>query len=106
MNESLNLPDRAVREASPRITLDLRALIPRDRHILAIATFAKLPEGEALELVNDHDPKPLLRQMQEQFPSLCRYVESGPDTWRVVIARTAGQAAPRDGACCGACSCA
>ncbi|MFA5915127.1 MAG: DUF2249 domain-containing protein [Burkholderiales bacterium] len=40
-------------------TVDVRNIVPRDRHPLIFSTFDQLAPGEAMLLVNDHDPKPL-----------------------------------------------
>lgn len=81
--------------------IDVRTVAPRDRHPLIFTTFGRLSPGQALELVNDHDPKPLRDQFEAQIPGefSWRYLESGPDTWRVAITRTGtGRAA---GSTCG-----
>ncbi|WP_255198743.1 DUF2249 domain-containing protein [Halorarius litoreus] len=46
--------------------LDLRDVPPADRHPLIHERFADLDSGEALTLVNDHDPKPLFYEMQAE----------------------------------------
>lgn len=83
--------------------IDVRTIAPRDRHPLIFSTFGKLTSGEAMELVNDHDPKPLYYQFNAEIPGqfTWQYLEQGPDTWRVAITRTGnGKAA---GSCCGSC---
>ena len=37
----------------------MRTIVPRERHPLIFGTFRKLAPGDALLLVNDHDPKSL-----------------------------------------------
>jgi len=83
--------------------LDLRTIAPRDRHPLIFSTFAKLDVGQALELVNDHDPRPLQSQFQIERPGQFswNYLEQGPATWRVAITKTASAA--KAGQCCGGC---
>ncbi len=44
-------------------TLDVRELPPQDRHPTIHEAFAELDGGEVLEIVNDHDPKPLFYEM-------------------------------------------
>ncbi|MGH7081388.1 MAG: DUF2249 domain-containing protein, partial [Acetobacteraceae bacterium] len=39
--------------------LDVRRLIPAQRHQQIFATWGKLAPGGRFMLVNDHDPKPL-----------------------------------------------
>ncbi|MFB6082472.1 MAG: DUF2249 domain-containing protein [Halanaeroarchaeum sp.] len=46
--------------------LDLREIPPPERHPKVFEAFEDLASGEALELVNDHDPKPLFYEMQAE----------------------------------------
>jgi uncharacterized protein (DUF2249 family) len=50
-------------------TLDLRDVPPPERHPKIHDAFASLESGESLELVNDHDPKPLFYEMQAEVES-------------------------------------
>jgi uncharacterized protein (DUF2249 family) len=72
-------------------TVDVRAMIPRERHPLIFATFDGLALGESLLLVNDHDPKPLYYQLQAERPGAAgwEYLEQGPEVWQVRITRQA-----------------
>jgi uncharacterized protein (DUF2249 family) len=84
--------------------IDVRTVAPRERHPLIFSTFGALATGEALELVNDHDPRPLYYQFNAQMPGQFAwgYLESGPDLWRVAITRTQdAPAADASGSCCG-----
>ena len=88
-------------------TVDVRAIAPRDRHPLIFDSFAALAAGEALLLVNDHDPKPLYYQFQAESPGQFTwdYLESGPEVWKVMIGKTQdGAAADKGGSA--ACVCA
>ena len=97
--------------ATTTATIDVRTIIPRERHALIFTTFDGLQPGQALELVNDHDPRPLRYQFEGRAPGQYGwdYLEAGPALWRVRISKTAQQAlaaAPQDsccsgGACCG-----
>jgi uncharacterized protein (DUF2249 family) len=73
-------------------TLDVRDVSPRDRHPLIFDTFDQLGSGEAMELINDHDPKPLYYQFLAEYPQAVdwEYLEQGPEVWRVRITRRAG----------------
>ncbi len=86
--------------------VDVRQITPRERHPLIFSTFRALPTGHAMELVNDHDPRPLFYQFQAELPGgfSWDYLETGPDTWRVRITRVA--TAQASGGCCGGCGCA
>jgi uncharacterized protein (DUF2249 family) len=72
-------------------TIDVRTIVPRDRHPLIFKTFEDLSPGEFLLLVNDHDPAPLRYQFEAERPDefSWEYVEQGPEVWRVHITRTA-----------------
>jgi uncharacterized protein (DUF2249 family) len=82
--------------------VDVRTIPPRERHPLIFSTFGALPAGAAMELVNDHDPRPLYYQFNAEFTGQFswEYLEQGPDTWRVAIARVA-DGPQGGGSCCG-----
>ncbi len=84
-------------------TVDVRTIAPRERHPLIFSTFQNLAKGQFLELVNDHDPRPLYYQFQTELPGQFAwdYVQNGPDLWRVRI-RKQGQG-HSNGQCCGSC---
>lgn len=93
--------------ATPTVSsrIDVRQLAPRERHPLIFSTFRALAPATAMELVNDHDPKPLYYQMQAEMPGQFAwdYLEAGPEQWQVRITRLA-PAGHREGSCCGSCS--
>jgi uncharacterized protein (DUF2249 family) len=70
-------------------TLDVREIVPRDRHTLIFDTVDQLAPGQSFVLINDHDPKPLYYQFQAEQPGKVRwqYLEQGPEVWRVRIGR-------------------
>ncbi|KQY81752.1 MULTISPECIES: DUF2249 domain-containing protein [Roseateles] len=84
-------------------TLDVRTIAPRERHPTIFTMFRSLAANQAMELVNDHDPRPLYFQFQEQVPGKFAwdYVEVGPEVWRVRITRLA--TGHGNGQCCGSC---
>lgn len=84
-----------------KTTVDVRAIAPRERHPLIFGTFDRLAAGEALLLVNDHDPKPLFYQFQAESKGQFTwdYLESGPDVWQVKIGKPAAAVAPAVGGC-------
>ena len=47
-------------------TLDLRDVPPPERHPMIHEAFEELDSGEALTLVNDHEPRPLFYEMQAE----------------------------------------
>lgn len=75
------------------VELDVRPEIPARRHQLIFETYRSLEPGEAFELVNDHDPKPLYHQFAAEHAGEFEWtpVEEGPEVWRIRIARTVAQ---------------
>lgn len=69
--------------------VDVRPIVPRDRHPLIFNTFDELQKGEKFLLVNDHDPKPLFYQFNaERMGQFSwEYIEKGPEVWSVKIGR-------------------
>ena len=88
--------------ASAAPQLDVRPLAPRERHPLIFSTLNKLEEGQALVLVNDHDPKLLYYTMQAELPGKFSwdYLEEGPGVWRVAITKRRRDPSHQ---CCGSC---
>lgn len=81
-----------------KATVDVRNMVPRERHPLIFSQFDALGAGEALLLINDHDPKPLWYQFQAESKNQFTwdYLESGPEIWQVRI----GKPAPAGGCGC------
>jgi uncharacterized protein (DUF2249 family) len=73
------------------IDLDVRELIPRERHSTIFARFDALDPGETLRLINDHDPKPLYYHMMAERPETFAWEpeQQGPDVWVIRIRKTA-----------------
>lgn len=69
--------------------VDAREYAPRDKHRVIFSTFESLKPGEAMELVNDHEPRPLYYQFQAELSNQFEweYLEEGPEVWRVRIAK-------------------
>ena len=69
--------------------LDVRQLIPAQRHRLIFETWHNLEPGKGFVLVNDHDPKPLYYQFkaESQAGFSWEYLEEGPEVWRVAIGK-------------------
>ena len=84
------------RDETTKIGVDVRTTPPRGRHALVLRTFDQLSVGDALELIDDHDPRSLLYQLQAEDAGefTWNYLESGPEAWRVRIGKARG-VAPR-----------
>lgn len=75
--------------------VDVRTVPPRHRHPMIFDAFEQLAPGKTFVLVNDHDPKPLYYQFaaERQGAFTWRYLEEGPEVWRVEVGKT-GQEDP------------
>ncbi len=73
------------------VDLDVRDMIPRERHSTIFACFDALQPGETLRLVNDHDPKPLRYQLMAERPNLFMWEpeQEGPEQWVIRIQKRA-----------------
>jgi uncharacterized protein (DUF2249 family) len=92
-----------VKSAAFSSSVDVRDVEPRFRHSQIFSTFAALDDGHAMELVNDHDPRPLRAQFQALWPDrfAWNYLEEGPAVWRVAITKVPSFDTPASGSCCG-----
>lgn len=62
------------------------------RNTIIFQLFEHLAAGDALQLIVDHDPKPLRYQLESKHGSRClwKYLEEGPDVWRVRLQQAPG----------------
>lgn len=81
MNEPSNTAD----------VVDVRSLVPAERHAKIFELVNALEPEASFLLVNDHDPKPLYYQLEAEYPGQFSwtYVEQGPQVWRVEIGKHA-----------------
>lgn len=70
-------------------TVDVRTLVPAQRHAKIFQLVNELAAGSSFVLVNDHDPKPLYYQLEAEYPKQFSwtYLERGPEAWRVEIGK-------------------
>lgn len=63
---------------------------PRYRHMIISQLFAHLAPGTSLQLVVDHDPRPLRFQLEARYGARCdwTYLERGPDVWRIRLCQS------------------
>lgn len=86
-------------------TIDVRTIAPIERHPIIFKTFDELKINETFQIVNDHDPKPLLRYFKTERENefSWEYLEEGP-VWRVKIGRVAlPDPNDQEEGCCGMC---
>lgn len=72
------------------IKLDLRNIVVFERHPKIFEVWEKLGEGETLQIINDHDPKPLHYQFEAEYKDSYKweYAQKGPKDWMVDITKT------------------
>lgn len=70
-------------------SIDARDYAPRDKHPVIFKAFEGLAAGEKMELINDHDPRPLHYQFIMELPEQFEWesIEQGPEVWRVGITK-------------------
>lgn len=78
-------------DRSAERVINVAEIDPRYRHMIIFQLFEHLPAGNSLQLITDHDPRPLRFQLEARHGSRCewRYLEQGPDVWRVRLRRAA-----------------
>jgi uncharacterized protein (DUF2249 family) len=69
----------------------VRTLPHAIRHAPIVGALDGLRPGAGLLLVADHDPVPLLAQLEQRAPGAyaVAYRESGPEVWRLELVRKA-----------------
>ena len=75
--------------SEPVIIVNAPLLPPPVKHQTLLATFDALPSGYSALLINDHDPKPLLYQLDAEQPGAfsVEYQESGPERFAILLTR-------------------
>jgi uncharacterized protein (DUF2249 family) len=71
-------------ETTERV-IDVSDIPPRHRHAIIFQLFDHLAPANSLQLIADHDPRPLHFQFEAGYGARCdwSYLEQGPDVWRV-----------------------
>ncbi|MGE0524074.1 MAG: DUF2249 domain-containing protein [Variibacter sp.] len=72
-------------EASSERIINVTDIDPRHRHMIIEQLFEHLTSEASLQLIVDHDPRPLRFRLEARYGARCRwiYLEEGSDTWRV-----------------------
>jgi uncharacterized protein (DUF2249 family) len=70
--------------------LDVRVLVPIQRHELLVKLFKDLPAGESFVFINDHDPIPLYYEFKSIYGDVVDwvYLNKGGRDWKVKVTRT------------------
>lgn len=81
---------------------DARGIGKRFRHAAIFGALDALTPGESMRFVNDHDPQPLLVQLQQRYGDALAVAYRQRDPGAVVIDFTLRDAA-QGSTCCGGC---
>lgn len=75
--------------------LDVTQIEPRLKHPTIFEHFDALEQGESFIIHNDHDPRPLYYQLLGERGNIFTwdYLEAGPETWQVQLAKPASEKA-------------
>lgn len=75
--------------SEPVIIINAPLLPPPVKHQAILGTLDAVPQGFSALLINDHDPKPLLYQLDAEQPGAfsVEYQESGPTRFAILLAR-------------------
>ena len=75
--------------ASGEVVLDARDIPHAIRHATIFGALGAIAPGSSLDLLADHDPVPLVSQLEERRPDdfEISYIESGPEVWRLRFTR-------------------
>ena len=70
--------------------LDVRVLVPIERHKLLLNLFEELPVGDSFTFINDHDPIPLFYEFKSIHGDVVgwEYLNRGGREWTVKVTRT------------------
>lgn len=70
-------------------SIDVRIYKPGNKKEIIFNAFEQVPQGETLELINDHDPRPLYQEFMRRVPEQFQweYLEQGPELWRIGITK-------------------
>jgi uncharacterized protein (DUF2249 family) len=74
------------------VPLDIRPVEPKDRFERIMGSYEALACGQSLDLTVDHDPRCMyytLRATRGDDTFRFDYLETGPETWRVLVTRLA-----------------
>ena len=70
--------------------LDVRVLVPIERHKKLLKLFNELPVGESFIFINDHDPLPLYYEFRSVHGDVVgwEYLQRGGREWKVKVTRS------------------
>jgi uncharacterized protein (DUF2249 family)/quercetin dioxygenase-like cupin family protein len=77
--------------------LDVRGLRKPDKHPTIFASYDRIDVGDAIVVINNHDPKHLRDEFELEHPGGYgwEYLDSEADLWRIRISKRASTSLPR-----------
>lgn len=83
-------PETIQAEITPAGELDVRVLVPIQRHELLLQIFGELPVDDSFVFINDHDPIPLYYEFKSIHGDVVgwEYLHKGGREWKVKVTRT------------------
>lgn len=83
------MPESATNPTTNPAIVDLRPMIPPERHATVFAALEALAPGATFVLINDHAPIPLLQRIKHNWPDRfnAEFLADGPEVWQVAITR-------------------
>ena len=74
------------------VIVDLRPMMPPQRHATVFAALDALEPGCTFVLINDHAPTPLLTRIADRWPDRFAVATllNGPEVWQVALTRSTG----------------
>ncbi|MGH2645226.1 MAG: DUF2249 domain-containing protein [Chitinophagaceae bacterium] len=79
-----------IKESQTTQEIDVRTLIPIERHKMLLKLFKDLPAQNSFVFINDHDPKPLYYEFRSVYGDVVgwEYLNRGGREWKVKVTRT------------------
>ena len=76
-------------ENESEIVLDVRQIPHAIRHATIFGALGAIAPGVSIDLVADHNPLPLLAQLEQRSPGefAVSYLEDGPEQWKLHLTR-------------------
>ncbi len=76
-------------ENESEIVLDVRLIPHAVRHAAIFGALGSIAPGFSIDLVADHNPLPLLAQLDEKHPGdfTVTYLDDGPEVWKLHLTR-------------------
>ena len=76
-------------ENESEIVLDVRQIPHATRHATIFGALGAIAPGFSIDLVADHNPLPLLAQLDQKNPGefAVSYLDNGPEVWKLHLIR-------------------